>query len=102
LAVVLEPPVRWWKCPSCPAVGRTQRHEFHVEFHECPALGKASIPLVEVASPDDEPKARHIAVEREDYAGDNFTPRVSAVRTERLDGSNDVTVFAPTAVMKIG
>ena len=50
---VLEAPIRYWKCPSCLTVDRTQRADVHTQFHDCPALGNAAIPLVEVSDPDE-------------------------------------------------
>jgi len=50
--------------------------------------------------------ARHELVERGDYVGDETGVAfldgrpVMAVRTDRADGSNDATVFAPTANVK--
>ena len=92
--VLLEAPVRWWKCPSCGTEDRTQRSDVHTQFHNCPALNGMNVPLAEVASLDDKPQSRHLVVQREDG------PDVAAVRTERMDGSNDVTVMAPVAEVK--
>ena len=90
--IVLEAPVKFWKCPSCETTARTQRADFHQEFHACPALGNMNIPLVEVNDPDDNPRSRQVAVQSE------FGYETSSVRTERMDGSNDVTVFPQPAV----
>ena len=89
---VLEAPVRWWKCPSCGATDRTQRADVHTQFHGCPALGGVSIPLAEVDDLDDKPAARQVIVASE------FDHGMASVRTEREDGSNDLTVFARPAV----
>ncbi len=62
-------------------------------------MGLASIPLIEVETPDSRPDGRQLTVEREDYAGSSSP--LAAIRTERGDGSNDVTVLAPTAAMSI-
>jgi hypothetical protein len=86
--ILLDAPVRFWKCPSCGIADRTQQAEVHTQFHDCPAFGGASLPLVEVHDPDDRPRARQIAVD-------------GAVRTERLDGSNDCTVFPAPAVATV-
>ena len=86
---VLEAPVRYWKCPSCLVDDRTQVAEVHTQFHECPAMNNVSIPLVEVTDPDAKVKARQVI-------------DGTAVRTERMDGSNDVTVFAQPAVGTFG
>jgi hypothetical protein len=51
--------------------------------------------------------ARTRAVVREDYVGDEIAQYnqwgqpISAVVTDRPDGSNDVTVLAPTATLKV-
>jgi hypothetical protein len=91
-AFVLKAPVRWWKCPSCDKVDRTQNPDMSaVQFHNCPALAGMSIPLVEVKDPDAKARARQVAVESE------YGYQTAAVRTERLDGSNDTTVFPGAA-----
>ena len=59
-----------------------------------------TVPLVEVNSPDDTPAARHVINAREDYIGDERAGTVMSVSTEHRDGSNDLTVYAPTAVVK--
>ena len=84
---VLEAPVRWWKCPSCGAEDRTQRPDVHTQFHGCPALGGVTIPLVEVRHLEDKVKARQLVVQSE------YDHGISSIRTERIDGSNDTTVF---------
>jgi hypothetical protein len=61
-------------------------------------MGGVTIPLVEVSGPDARVNARQVAVEREDYVGNSGGPIVTSVRTERADGSNDCTVFAPVAM----
>jgi hypothetical protein len=95
--VLLGTPVRWWKCPSCDVVDRTERNDVHTQFHPCRALNGANIPLIEVGSPDDKPNGRQVVVAREDYVGANSP--VASIRTERGDGSNDCTVFAPMATV---
>ena len=82
--LVLEAPIRYGKCPSCLFVDAIPP-DTTTHFHNCPALGDISIPLVEITDPDDKVKARQLVVE-------------GAVRTERMDGSNDVTVFPNPAV----
>jgi hypothetical protein len=89
MAHLLEAPIRFWKCPSCLVTDQTQLAQPHTQFHDCPAFGGAGIPLVEVRDVDALVRARHLSVE-------------GAVRTERLDGSNDVTVFPSPAVATIG
>jgi hypothetical protein len=93
--VILEAPIRNWKCPSCGIEDQTQRADAHTQFHNCPALGDVSIPLVEVRHLDEKVKARQLAVERDDGPG------LASIRTERLDGSNDCTVFPSTAVIDL-
>ena len=91
--LIIDAPVRWWKCPSCDKTDRTQRAgRCTLNFHECAALGGAAIPLAEVPTLDDKPRARQVIVPSE------HGHEAASVRTERLDGSNDVTVFPPTAV----
>ena len=94
----LEPPVRWWHCPACDLRDRTQQAGVHTQFHNCPAVFGIGLPLVEVRGPDVKADARQRLVMREDYANGG-DPRAS-VLTERFDGSNDVTVLAPTAGVK--
>ena len=91
-AYLLEPPIRVWKCPSCGVTDRTQRADVHTQFHNCPAIGGACIPLVEVHDVDDKPNGRQLIVPSE------VGPGMASVRTERGDGSNDTTVFAQPAV----
>lgn len=96
---LLEAPVRWWRCPSCGATDRTEKPGFITQMHPCPALGDVTIPLVEVSGPDAAPDGRQVPVMREDYAA-GANP-LTAIRTERGDGSNDVTIFAETAVIDL-
>lgn len=97
MAVILDPS-KLWGCPSCGAVHRTTEPRPHIPTHPCPALNGLSVPYVEQGV-----HARHVAVDREDYVGDelvqtdNLGRPVAAVRTERYDGSNDTHVYAPTA-----
>lgn len=100
-AVILEPTERWWRCPSCELTDRTFRGDVHTQMHHCPAMNGMALPLQEVPRYDAKPDARHVLVEREDYAGSPDADRIAAIYTERGDGSNDCTVLAPTAVMKI-
>lgn len=92
--LVLDAPVRFWKCPSCSLTDRTQKAEVHVQFHDCEALGGLNIPLVEVADPDDKPRARQVAKQSE------YGPRTASIVTERMDGSNDTTVFPQPALIE--
>lgn len=98
---ILEPPVRYWACPSCDTVDRTQKPEAHLQFHACPGFSGANLPLVEVRHPDDKPDAKHFVSERQDFIGDEtYTPRIASIRTVHADGTEDLTVFAPTATIK--
>ena len=91
--VIFEAPVRYGKCPSCLTVDIIPP-DTTTHFHNCPALGDISIPLVEVADPDDKPRARQVQVQSE-YGYDT-----ASVLTERMDGSNDCTVFPNAAIAK--
>lgn len=91
-ARLLDAPIRYWKCPSCLLTDRTQRSDVHTQFHNCPAINGACIPLVEVHDLDDKPDGRQVIVPNETGAG------LASIRTERGDGSNDITVFARPAV----
>lgn len=97
-AHLLQPPVRYWACPSCGTRDRTQNAPvegigYVQQFHPCPAFSNASIPLIEVPTPDAKPDGRQVAVLREDDG------TVASIRTEHGDGSNACTVFAPTATL---
>lgn len=113
-AVLLTPPKGGWECPSCghqeasrpgervPGPGHST-----TKVHACPRLGGLGVPLVWVTVNAGMRRGmvRHVAVERDDYVGaergmvrDDRGRVISAVRTERADGSNDVRVHAPTAV----
>ena len=92
MTVILEAPTRYWKCPSCGTEDRTQKSEVHTQFHPCAALGGVSIPLVEVHDLDARVRARQRLVAAETDGS------MASIRTERLDGSNDVTVFTNPAI----
>lgn len=89
-----------WVCPNCPATDVTREHQPHTRYHSCPGLRGLSAPMVKKGE-----TVRVTAVEPEDYIGhriksgeqvptdENGRP-VSAVVTERPDGSNDVAAFA--------
>ena len=96
-AVMLSAPVRYWGCPSCNQTARTEEARPHSRMHACAALDNMTVPLVEVACPWDTPDARHVVNAREDYIGHENAGPVMSVRTEHSDGSNDLTVYAPTA-----
>lgn len=90
-----------WMCPNCPLEEVTHEVKPHTRYHICPGLLGLTTPMVPVGT-----RATVTAVEREDYIGNeqvqlanNGRPVMSVV-TEREDGSNDVTVYAPTATAK--
>lgn len=96
MTVILQPPQQHWTCPNCPVTAVTEGKPNR--FHDCRGLAGLLAPMVLEGF-----TGQVRAVEREDYIGDaqvrydgNGRP-VVAVVTERPDGSNDVTVFAPTA-----
>lgn len=91
-------PVTHWNCPNCPAVDATREAQPHTRFHTCYGLGGLTAPMVQAGT-----DVRVRAVESEDYVGhrkgedivydENGRP-VTAIVTERPDGSNDVAVLA--------
>jgi hypothetical protein len=88
----------WWHCPDCDQ--RAYRDEEAPEMspvpHDCPAVVQGltlRIPLIKVSGPDAVADGRQVTVARDDGPG------ISAVRTERGDGSNDVTVFPGVATI---
>lgn len=98
---VLLPPTVWVCANGCPAVDCTPGTVAN-RFHACLAMGGLTSPLVPEGS-----RARVIAVEREDYVGQedvqydwNTGRAVMAIVTERPDGSNDTAVLAPTAYVR--
>jgi hypothetical protein len=58
-------------------------------------MNGAGLPLIEVQYPDARVPGRQLLVPSE------YGPGNAAVRTERLDGSNDVTVFPAPATATI-
>lgn len=102
-------PTRWWECPTCHTSTTTREPRPHTEMHHCRSLGGLATPLVDVTNTRTHTlqagTARHHLVERGDYTNGDRGLRtdhqgriIMAVRTERADGSNDVHVYAPTAV----
>jgi len=98
-AVLLTlPPVRW-VCPNCPVEAVTPG-DVPNRYHECRGLAGITAPMVPAGS-----RSRVRSVVREDYVGDEIVQYdwwgrpIMAVVTDRPDGSNDVTVLAPTARM---
>jgi hypothetical protein len=104
-APVLDP-TQHWQCPSCGAQHVTKEPRPHTPFHPCRAQKGLTVPYVVVDRGSELKKhaVRHVVVERGDFIGrergvrhDGEGRAVMAVRTERADGSNDCTVFAPAA-----
>ena len=104
--------MRRWQCPSCGAQHVSHHRGPHMPMHPCRAQKGLQVPFVEVP-PDrlELPKfwTRHVPIEREDYEGDEVGvthdgdgTAISAISTERADGSNDLHVLAPTAKARIG
>lgn len=89
---------QFWECPNCSLRDRTTEAQPHTRFHACPGLKGLTAPMVPAGS-----GCRVFAAPREDYVGgqdvqfDADGEAISAVVTERPDGSNDVAVLAPTA-----
>lgn len=99
MPALLEPPVRKWACPSCTTVDLTKRPDAHTQMHHCEGLHGFIAPLVEVQEFDSKVDARHLLLDREDYIGDSGADPIASCRTDHGDGSNDCTVYAPTAVI---
>lgn len=89
MAVLLDPK-SYWACATCPAQTET-REPVHVLYHRCQAFDGMELPLTRVSGPRAKPDSRHVVVYSEDYVGHNNP--VTAVKTERGDGSNDLVVF---------
>lgn len=102
---ILSPIEKWWECPSCHLQAKTVERRPHTEMHQCRALGGLLTPMVEVRTNEGIRRGtvRHRLIEREDYVGREVGLRfvggtaVSAVHTERADGSHDTAVYAPAA-----
>lgn len=104
MPVPILDPHRDWECPSCHARHRSFETRPHTPMHPCRAQGGLQVPFVPAGEVE---AARHAVVVREDYVGGEQGVRfdgdgrpVSAVRTERRDGSNDVHVFAGVATVE--
>jgi hypothetical protein len=86
---------RDWGCPNCDSAARTV--DAKVPMHPCRGLAGLLTPLVPHGT-----KAKHTAVERQDYIGGELVQTdangrpVMSVLTETED-SLSTTVFAPTA-----
>lgn len=77
------------------------RYDVHTQMHPCAGLAGIVVPLVEVKNFDDKADARHVVLEREDYAGSPLIPRFMGIRTEHGSGRIDATAFAETALVKV-
>lgn len=101
MTVILTPQHRW-ECPNCKLEDVTHEAQPHTRFHACAGLQGLTAPMVPAGT-----RAKVTAVEREDYIGQEdvqLSPDgrpVMSVVTEREDGSNDVTVFAPIARARV-
>lgn len=95
MTALLDAPVRNWACPACQE--KTKTNDAGTPLHNCAGLNGLHAPFVEVHDIDDRPDARHLVLGREDYVGDSGASHIMAVHTDHGDGSNDRTVFAPTA-----
>lgn len=90
-----------WGCPTCGATHVTREARPHTPMHRCAGFG-LDVPLVEIHG-DELVGVRHVAVERDDYIGDELVQTdlngrpVMAIVTERADGSANRAVYAPTA-----
>lgn len=100
MSAVLLDPTKQWACPSCGVETVTKQALPHVPMHQCAALNGLLAPFVPA---DELASSRLVAVERDDYVGNQIVQTddsgrpIMAVRTERADGSNDTLAFAPSA-----
>jgi len=105
MAAHVFPTEKWWQCPSCGYQHTTDTPgQVVTPLHACPHWAGLAVALVEVHSNHETPRARHRLVMRDDYVGREegivWGPGgapISAVHTERPDGSHDTHVFAPIA-----
>jgi hypothetical protein len=97
VAVLLDPPPTRWVCANGCGISDLTPAGVSNRFHACSALAGILAPLV----PEGQ-RCEVLAVEREDYIGDQIVRRdgngrpVMAVITVRDEGEDRV-VFAPTA-----
>lgn len=93
---------RRWHCPSCGSDHVTNRGDAHTPMHNCRGLFGLSVPFIDAAH-----RGTNRINEREDYLGTSIGTRLPDgrlpmnVTTDRDDGQ-DVTVYPPCAVMRIG
>lgn len=90
-----------WQCVSCGLTDRTPPSKNN-RYHSCPKMGGLTVPLVRKGV-----HAKNEMVMREDFVGsekvrldDQGRPVMSVVTTR--DNGQDVTVYAPTAVARVG
>lgn len=90
--VLLTPPARHFKCPSCPHYSQAENVDTDVPIgggnavmHSCQGNGGLTLPLVEVQHADATPEARHIA-----QIGEKGI--VTSIGTEHKNGRVDRTV----------
>jgi hypothetical protein len=89
-----------WSCPNCPleTVTRYPPGMVAAEYHPCRGLKGLNAPMVLAGT-----AAKVEAVPWGDMLHGELAQRdgegrpTSAIRTERADGSNDITVLAPSA-----
>lgn len=107
--MILDPPLRTFVCPSCDATHTVRDARPITPMHMCKALKGLMAPFVETHGAQTLARGavRHRVVERDDYLAGERGIRIDgdgrvvmAISTERADGSNDVHVFAPSAVAK--
>lgn len=99
-------PARRWECPSCRRQLKTDKPVTTFPLHTCKAQRGLTVPFVEVHGVEFDPRStRHVIVERDDYVGreivqtDGEGRPITAIVTERRDGSNDCRALASCAGM---
>ena len=103
-AHLLTPLEKHWECPSCGLQHVTNEPKPHTPMHNCVKLNGLVAPFVEVFGDQlEKHSVQHKVVVRGDYLGDELArfdgagKPITAVLTERADGSNDCYAFAATA-----
>jgi hypothetical protein len=102
---ILDAPERHWQCPTCEQTHVTREARVHTPMHNCRRLNGIVAPFVEVTHGQElvRNSVRHRVLEWQDYVGNEIAQfdatgrAVSALLTERADGSNDCMAFAATA-----
>jgi hypothetical protein len=97
---LLTPPEQHWVCPNCTttAVTRYAPGQVAAEYHPCRGLNGLNAPMVA-----EHADAKVEAVPWGDMLYGELVQRdgegrpISAIRTERADGSNDIVALAPSA-----